>query len=148
MIVYLDSSALVKCYVPEAGWEETLALVSAADLVATSPITRVEVASGLARAVRTGGLSAATGREALRAFAEESHALIQIPMTERLLVRAQAFVWDHGLRGYDAVQLASAVTWRERAASPVTLATFDRRLWQACATVGLDPWPAQMAAQA
>ena len=146
MIVYLDSSAVVKCYIPEAGWEETLELVSAAELVATSPITRVEVASGLARAVRTGSLSADTGRGALRAFAEESHALIQIPMTERLLVRAQGLVWEHGLRGYDAVQLASAVTWRERVGRPVTLATFDRRLWQAGAAAGLEPWPAVMAA--
>lgn len=146
MIVYLDSSALVKCYVPEAGWEETLALVSAAELVATSPITRVEVASGLARAVRTGSLSAETGRAALRAFAEESFALIQIPMTERLLLRAQSLVWEHGLRGYDAVQLASAVSWKERVAQPVTLATFDRRLWQACVGAGLEPWPARMAA--
>jgi prevent-host-death family protein len=31
--------------------------------------------------------------------------LVRVPVTEALVSRAEALAWDHGLRGYDAVQL-------------------------------------------
>ena len=141
MMVYLDSSALVKCYGEEAGALETIELIEAAEMVATSLVTRVEVASALARAVHRGILAPEAGREAFRAFSDEARALIQMPVSERVLSRAEAFVWDYGLRGYDAVQLASAVSWQERVGRPVTLATFDTRLAAAAQQIQLAVWP-------
>lgn len=140
-MLYLDSSALVKCYGEEAGALDTIDLIDAAEMVATSPITRVEVASALARAARNGMLAPKAAREAFRTFAGEAHALIQIPVSERVLARAQELVWQAGLRGYDAIQLASALTWAERSGRPLTLATFDRRLAAAGQQAGLAVWP-------
>ena len=37
-----------------------------------------------------------------------------------------ALAWDYGLRGYDAVQLASAITWQEAVATEILL-TFDQQ---------------------
>ncbi len=142
MILYLDSSALVKCYGDEPGALDTVNLVDAAEMVVTSPLTRVEVASALARAVRRGVLASSGGREAYAAFTRESPALIQVPVSEAVLSRAQTFVWEHGLRGYDAVQLASAVAWQERIGRTVTMATFDSRLAHAAQQAGVDVWPA------
>lgn len=141
MMVYLDSSALVKLYGEEAGALDTIDLLDDAEMVAISPITRVEVASALARAVRTRMLAANGGREAYRAFIEESHALVQVPVTDRVLTRAQDLVWEHGLRGYDAVQLASALTWQDRVGMSVTLATFDVQLAGAAGKAGMEIWP-------
>jgi hypothetical protein len=45
------------------------------------------------------------------------------------------------LRGYDAVQLASAVTWQESVGAAITLATFDRQLWDAGKQMGIHVWP-------
>ena len=141
MMVYLDSSALVKCYGEEAGALDTIDLIDAAELVATSLVTRVEVASALARAVRRGILGPDAGHEAFRAFSDEARRLIHVPVTERVLARAQTFVWEFGLRGYDAVQLASAVSWQDRVGGPVTLATFDARLGAAARLAQLAVWP-------
>lgn len=145
MIAYLDSSALVKCYVSEAGSLDTIDMIGQADMVVTSPVTRVEVASGLARAVRVGSLAARGAHAAYADFAGEVEAIIQVPLTEAIVARAQALVWEHGLRGYDAIQLASALAWQQRLGVRVTLATFDARLAQAAAESGLQVWPARPA---
>lgn len=141
-MLYLDSSALVKCYAEEAAALDMIDLIDAAEMVATSSITRVEVASALARAVREGLLTPKTGHEAHAAFSAEWDALIQVPVTGRVLARADAAVWDFGLRGYDAVQLASALLWQERVGQAMTLATFDARLARAAAALsGMTVWP-------
>ena len=45
MIVYLDASVLVKRYVAEPGSKETAKLIAHAEVVATSLISRAEVAA-------------------------------------------------------------------------------------------------------
>jgi predicted nucleic acid-binding protein len=82
--------------------------------VATSMVSRVEVAAAFARAVRLGVLDEAGGRRAQRRFAGEWPDFVRIPVTEALVARADALAWDHGLRGYHAVQLASALVCRTR----------------------------------
>jgi hypothetical protein len=57
------------------------------------------------------------------------------------VARAEALAWDSALRGYDAVQLASALTWQESVGAETTLATFDRQLWDAGKQVGIHVWP-------
>jgi uncharacterized protein len=52
-------------------------------------------------------------RNAQRAFAGDRADLVRVPVTEALVERAEALAWDYGLRGYDAVQLASAIIWQE-----------------------------------
>lgn len=141
-MLYLDSSALVKCYAVEAGTLETIDRIDEAELVATSAITRIEVTSALARAVREGILPVRAGREAYDAFGREWPSLVQVPVTERVLARAQELLWGRGLRAYDALQLASALVWEERMAQPVTLATFDARLGGAALQAGMHVWPA------
>jgi len=44
----------------------------------------------------------------------------------------------HGLRGFDAIHLASAVTLREKLASPVTFSCYDIRLQNASQREKLD----------
>jgi predicted nucleic acid-binding protein len=139
--VFLDSSALVKCYSEEQGALDTMALLDVAAMVAVSPLTRVEVTSALTRAVREGVLTARLGRDAYAAFLEEWPALIQVPVSEGVLGRAQELLWQSPLRAYDALQLASALVWRERLSEPVTFATFDARLAAAARPAGLDAWP-------
>ncbi len=52
--------------------------------------------------------------------------------------------WDYGLRGYDAVHLASALYWQESLRQRVVLATFDRELWRAGEAAGLGVWPSSL----
>ena len=141
MIVYLDASALVKRYVTERGSRETGELSAKADVVATSLVSRAEVAAALAKAVRLGIVEPDNGRRAQRAFASQWPDIAKVPVTEALMSRAEALAWDFALRGYDAVQLASALTWQEAVGAEITLATFDRQLWDAGKKAGIRIWP-------
>ena len=141
MIAYLDASALVKRYVTERGSAETIELTTTADVVATSLVSRAEVAAALAKAVRSGLLSDDEARRAQRTFAGEWPDLARIPVTEALVARAETLAWDHALRGYDAVQLASALTWQESVGTDIVIATFDTQLWKAARQAGMKAWP-------
>jgi len=141
VIVYLDASALVKRYVAERGSRETGELSARADVVATSLVSRAEVAAALAKAVRLGIVEPERGRKAQRAFARQWPDIAKVPVTEALVSRAEALAWDYALRGYDAVQLASALTWQEAVGAEITLATFDRQLWDAGRQAGVRMWP-------
>ncbi len=144
MILYLDASALVKRYVKERGSQEVIALTAAASAVATSLISRAEVAAALACAVRLGVLDNYGGRRAQRRFSREWPDLARIPVNEALVSRAETLAWDHGLRGYDAVQLAAALTWQDSIGQDVILATFDRQLWESAPQAGLQAWPNEL----
>ena len=144
MILYLDASALVKRYVAERGSREVIGLITASEAVATSLISRSEVSAALARGVRVGFLSKDAGRRAQRRFSREWPDLVRIPVTEPQVYRAEALAWDHGLRGYDAVQLAAALTWQDSIGQDVILATFDRQLWESAPRAGLRPWPEKL----
>lgn len=141
MIAYLDTSALIKRYVAERGSKETVALTSQAEVVATSIVSRAEVAAALAKAARTGLLSPAAARKAQRAFVGEWMDLARVLVSEAVVERAQALAWEHALRGSDAVHLASALFWQESVDGATVFATFDRRLWKAAREAGLNSWP-------
>jgi predicted nucleic acid-binding protein len=141
MIVYLDASALVKRYVSEAGSREVDALLVPAAVAGTSVITRAEVAAALAKAMRVGLLTRDVATSAFQVFTVDWENLARLQMTEVLAARAATLAWEHGLRDYDAVHLAAALSWQEMLGEPVVLATFDRQLWQGAKTAGLRPWP-------
>lgn len=141
MIVYLDASALVKCYVAEAGSMSVSALITQAAAIGTSVISRAEVAAALSKAVRMKVLSHDKGASAIQVFNAEWDSLIRLQMTESIVSRAAVLAWDHGFRGYDAVHLAFALFWQEILGEPVTLATFDKQLWLGAKQNGLAVWP-------
>jgi predicted nucleic acid-binding protein len=142
--VYVDASALVKRYVIETGSAEVVALTTGAAAVATALVTRAEVAAAFARAVRVGVLDDVGGRRAQRRFSREWPDFMRVPVTDTLVARAEALAWSHGLRGYDAVQLASALTWQDALGQEIVLATFDRHLWEAAPQAGLRAWPERL----
>jgi uncharacterized protein len=141
MIAYLDSSALVKLYTRESGSEETLALVSRAEVLGTGLIARAEVAAALSKAVRLKAVTGEEGGAALKAFRRQWPDLFHMDVNETVVVQADSLAWTYGLRGYDAVHLASALLWQSGLSQPVTLATFDRQLWDAAQLIGLEVWP-------
>ncbi len=141
MIVYADASALAKRYLAEAGSAEIETLVRQADAVGTSVITRAEVSAAIAKAVRMGSLERADAEKILRAFRQHWLELGGLQVTEALVAEADSLAWEHGLRGYDAVHLASALTWQEALNESIILATYDRQLWEAAPRAGLAVWP-------
>ena len=144
MIVYLDASALVKRYVAEAGSAEVESLIAGAQAIGTAVVSRAEVAAALAKAARVGLITREAAMKALEAFNADWEHLIRLQLGEPLAARAAALAWEHGLRGYDAVHLATALVWRETLGEAVTVVTYDRELWRGAQASALVPWPAAM----
>ena len=142
MILYLDASALVKRYVADPGSAEVEALIARAQAVGTGVISRAEVAAALAKAARAGIVTRESATKALQAFNADWEHMIRLQLGEPLVARAAALAWEHGLRGYDAVHLATALLWREMLGEPISVATYDRELWRGAQASGLSPWPA------
>jgi predicted nucleic acid-binding protein len=146
MILYLDTSALVKRYVAEPGAAEVSDVISRADVIGTALISRAEVAAALAKAVRTDALTWQEAWACLQVFREEWPNLMRVQVTEMVVTRADALAWEHGLRGYDAVHLAAASLWQDAMGEQVTFSTFDRRLWETARGIGLALHPADLPA--
>lgn len=144
MILYLDASALVKRYVADAGSTEVDALIGDANVIGTSVISRAEVSAALAKAVRVGWLLRDEAGAALQVFRTEWADIVRLQLTEAIVARADVAAWNHDLRGYDAVQLATAVYWQDTIGDPITLATFDRHLWREAPRAGLLVWPDEL----
>jgi predicted nucleic acid-binding protein len=147
VIAYLDASALVKRYIIERGSRETIALTADSEMTATSIVSRAEVAAALAKAVRAGLVKNEVARNAQRRFAGDWPDLVRVSVTEALVQRAEGLAWEHGLRGYDSVQLTSALTWQESVGKEIVLATFDQQLWEAAKRTGLKAWPDELPAR-
>lgn len=141
MILYLDTSALVKRYVMEPGSQEVIALIEHADTVGSAVLTQVEMASALAKAVRLNWVEQSDAEIAWQDFLEHWLSFIRLSVTSVILERASRLAWQHGMRGYDAVHLATALFWQEILGEPVTLAAFDMQLWEGAQRAGMVIWP-------
>ena len=141
MILYLDSSALAKRYLSEEGSAEVERLVAGAERVGTSIIARVEVVAALGRARRQKLLDDQPAARLRALFTGHWPAFVRLSLSENTIERADALAWEMGLRGYDAVHLASALSWREAIGESPVFATFDRALGKAARAQGLDVWP-------
>ena len=111
-IYFCDSSALVKCYVQEHGsaWMRTLLDPTAGHHLYLVSITSVEVIAAVTRRRRLGDIAATDGSAAVAQFRQDvAQRYRLIDLTPPLIARAMTFAETHGLRGYDAVQLATAV---------------------------------------
>jgi predicted nucleic acid-binding protein len=143
MIVYADTSALVKLFLTEEGSEATRDMLSHAQAMGTGLLTWTELGAALARGARRGFFSEEEALEARKGLDAAWPTWIRIAVDESLVSQAEVLAWEYGLRGYDAIHLASVLTWREQIEHPVVLATFDRELWAAGRQVGLEVWPEQ-----
>ena len=141
MIIYFDTSALVKGYVQEAGSSDVLALLDdEGNTFGSVAVTQIEMASAIQRAIRAIGVSTTPVR-AWQDFLDDWAAFSRVPVSPLMIERACGIAWEYGLRGYDSLHLATALLWQESLGAQVTFATFDRALWSAGKKTGLDVWP-------
>lgn len=141
MILYLDASALVKCYVEEEGSADVIRLIQSSDIAGTAILSRAEVVAAISRATRMGNISREEGRLAVATFEADWTNLVRLQMTEGIVAQAASLAWQKGLRGYDAVHLASAINWRDALQRPVVMVTYDQELWRGAQEEGFDLFP-------
>lgn len=131
MILYLDTSSLLKCLIDETQTADVLRWVDAADALATSRVTFPEAAAALARRRRLGDITGERARVALRRLADRWDGLMLVDIAE---IGAGGLATRPALRGFDAVHLAAALTVQSAVGvRGLAFSSFDRELCRAAA---------------
>ncbi|WP_071191947.1 type II toxin-antitoxin system VapC family toxin [Trichormus sp. NMC-1] len=143
-VYFFDSSALVKRYVAEIGsaWVMSLCNPTLKSTVFIAAITAVEITAAISRRFRGGSVSytdATTVYHQLRNDIQSEYQVIEI--TDIIINSAMALAEKHGLRGYDAVQLAGAKAINNlciaNSLHPLTFISADQELNNAAVNEGL-----------
>lgn len=110
-VYYLESSALLKRYVQETGSDEVEVVIRDSDnVVYISHIAGVEVIAAITRRGRGAHLDSERIEENIRRFREDFTLRFRVlEVTPLVLNLAMDLAERHGLRGYDAVQLATTL---------------------------------------
>jgi hypothetical protein len=112
MTYYCDSSAVVKVYLEEAGstYMENLYDQAPIGNIFINAIAGPEVLSAMHRRFRSGDLSSEAISQARQDFMEDfQHFFNRIPVSDPIIALAMQLIERHPLRGYDSVQLATAI---------------------------------------
>lgn len=107
MILYLDTSSLVKLYVEEPGSAQVHRLVEQAEIVAASVVAYPEARAAFARRRREGSLTARAFARAKSAFEADWPRVLALDVSGPLAHAAGELAERRRVRGFDAVHLAS-----------------------------------------
>ena len=137
MILYLDTSSLVKLYVEETESSKIAEMVDSCKVTATSLIAYAEARAAYARRFREKAFGKKEYHLLLSAFEEDWKNYFIIRIKSALVKLAGDLAEKHGLRGFDAIHLSSAVTLKKEIGSPVYFSCFDARLTAVSKAEGL-----------
>ena len=130
MILFCDTSALIKLYIVEVGSKELKRRVTGADVdaVAVCRIAWAEAHAALSRRAREVPEDAALIERAKAALAKDWPHFVILEVNQALVERAGEYADTFALRGYDSIQLAAAYEARRVSGLPILFAGFDARL--------------------
>jgi predicted nucleic acid-binding protein len=138
MILYLDTSALVKRYFRESYSDEIIARWKSAEQIVTSFVAYAETMASLQRKKREAGLDDALVQEITAAFRRDWESFIRVEVNDEINGYIDRVVEAYPLRGCDAIHLASALAIHETLAEDFVFACFDSRLALAAQSEGLQ----------
>ncbi len=134
MILYLDTSSLLKLYLDEDHSDLVHTWAKGAEVLCTSRVTLPEAMAALARRWRLGDLDDASFDATRQALADDWPGFSAVDLNEEaageLAVRLD-------LRGFDAVHLAAAVEVVTESDAPTFFTSFDQQLNRAARAEGL-----------
>jgi predicted nucleic acid-binding protein len=138
VILFCDTSALVKLYVREAGSDALLAEAGAASAVAVCRIAWAQAVAAMARRARDVPADAEALDAARQRLREHWSHYVVVEVTQALVERAGDYADTFALRGYDSVQLAAARTVQEAGREDLRFACYDARLRKAAKVLGMS----------
>ena len=137
MILFLDTSALVKLYILEDGSNKTHEAALQAELLAVSRIAWAEYHAALARRSRMVPEDEPMLDQARNALADDWEDFFIMEVGQSVVDLAADYAELYALRAYDAVQLATASHLAGQSGQDVQFGCFDRRLNKAAAAQGM-----------
>ena len=143
MILYFDTSALLKLYIDELNSGNVRELYSGAGFVCTHLIAYIELLAGVAKGQSLGRFSPEQQVRLLSEIDTGWRQLEVVEIDEALVRRAGHLALRHVLRGFDAVHIAAAE--RVMAETPRTakfgFVGFDSRMRATAESLGMEVLP-------
>lgn len=137
MILFFDTSALMKLYAQEQHSDWTRRQVVSSSHCAVSQITWVEMCAALALKARTQQIQAAVADAAMGRLKSEWPIYTRLALDHALLNTAGEFAIQFGLRAYDSVQLATARLAHQQLGGSMAMCCFDNQLNRAAEKLGI-----------
>jgi predicted nucleic acid-binding protein len=141
MILYLDTSALLKKYFKESGSAEVISEWKKADAIATSMVAYAETMAAVLRKKAETEVAPSLFKKILRDFGKDWESFLLVEVTSGLNEKIDKLVETYQLRGFDAIHLASALTIHQTNPGDFIFACYDHKLLQAAQLCGLQTLP-------
>ncbi len=141
MILYLDTSALVKRYFEEKYSTEVITAWESALAISTSAVAYAELAAVVYRKAAEARVKKSLIQKVISAFHEDWSSFVIVAVDNRLNETIHKVIVNHNLRGFDAIHLASALAVSSVITDDFLFACYDERLRQAAQGEGLNTMP-------
>jgi len=138
MILFCDTSALIKLYIVEDGSDALKTQLSSVEAVAVCRIAWAEAHAALSRRAREVPKDALTIEQAKAALKADWPHFVVLEIDQPLVERAGEYADTFALRGYDSIQLAAAFETGRISQLPIFFACFDTRLNKAAKLLGMS----------
>jgi len=138
VILYCDTSALIKLYLHEAESELMLTEAKVASVLAVCRITWAEAMAALARRAREVKVDSGVIEQARQRLQAHWARFAIVEVNQPLVELAGEHADTFSLRGYDSVQLAAACVLQTQTQEAVHFACFDKRLRKAAKILGIS----------
>lgn len=139
MIIYFETSVLVKCYLdePESGYVNEI--MEGAEFRITSALTQLELVSAIEFAKHIRRINSPVYREKSAALNADVGAerVVFLSITPSILKRAIPLIRVHRLKSPDAIQLATALNAQKEYQGDIQFLCADRALLGAARREGL-----------
>ena len=141
MILYLDTSALVKKYFKEKNSSEVISAWKESLEIVTSAVAYAELLAAVYRKASEVQAKKSLLESILNTFQEDWSSFIVVQVDNRLNETIHQVIANHGLRGFDAIHLASALTIGSAVGDKLLFACYDEKLKHAAQAEGVDTLP-------
>ncbi|RMG61066.1 MAG: PIN domain-containing protein [Deltaproteobacteria bacterium] len=138
MILYLDTSCLVKIYVEEEGSELVQQKIDESEIVATSLIAYAELFSAVSRKLREGQINRSGFTRVKEQIEKDWNSLLSVKPTEKIVREAANLCVRHGVRAYDAIHIRSAQEIAEKTGVGILFLSSDNQQTKAAEKEGLE----------
>ena len=141
MIIYLDTSALVKLYIEEDGSDVVNNLKNKADILSTSGIAYAETLSAFVRCQDEKVLSKNNYDKCITSLKSDWEMYVVIEVSEKVVQIAGELIENHRIRSFDSIHLACAIVLRKEVDQSIDFMCWDNRLSKAAKKEGFKTWP-------
>ena len=141
MILYLDTSALVKRYFEEPYTEAVITKWREAKEIVTSSVAYAESMAAFYRKQREAAIDDALIEQIVSDLRTDWSSFIRIQVNDELNEYIDKAIASYPLRGFDAIHLASAMIMHEKFQADLLFSCFDQKLSQGAQAEGIRTFP-------